>query len=433
MKKSLIVFLIALLSIPSLSCAVPQLVNFQGMLTTNAGTPVTGPKSMIFSLYSTTSGGAPLWSEAQTVNPANGIYSVALGAAVPIPASVFAGDSLYLGVAVDDDSEMVPRQSITSVAFTFRAGTADTVADGAVTSAKIADGAVTADKIDRNQVQTKINASCPTGLLMAGIDTSGGLICVPPSVTAATPLSGSGTSASPLGIAIGTSAGTVAAGNDPRLSDARDPLPGSASYIQNGTTPQGASFNISGDGTIGGNLNIGGQIIPLRAQSSASPPAPASAANAGRLYFDTATGSLMLSDGASWAAVGARRLFHMTGSIGDETDNGFVSGRSLSFTKVWPTSELRITYSDNMRVASPNACQWEVYLDGNPLAAPLKTALYNDTGLTHRQSTLVGYATGIAAGTHTMQVKVSSAPGYAGADCYTGWQSTYLLEVEELP
>jgi hypothetical protein len=36
--------------------------------------------------------------------------------------------------------------------------------------------------------------------------------------------------------------------NDPRMSDARDPLPGNASYIQNGTTLQAAGFNISGVG-----------------------------------------------------------------------------------------------------------------------------------------------------------------------------------------
>lgn len=209
MKKSLLVFLIALLSIPSLSFAVPQLVNFQGMLTTSAGTPVTGMRSMTFSLYGTASGSAPLWSEAQTVDLANGIYSVALGAAVPIPASVFAGDSLYLGVAVDGDPEMTPRQKITSVGYAYRAGTADSVADGAVTSAKIADGAVTADKIDRSQVQTRITASCPSGHLMAGIDASGNIICEPASVTTVLPLSGIGTSGSPLSIATGASAGTV--------------------------------------------------------------------------------------------------------------------------------------------------------------------------------------------------------------------------------
>lgn len=43
---------------------------------------------------------------------------------------------------------------------------------------------------------------------------------------------------------------------DPRLSDTRDPNPGSASYIQNGTTQQGlANFNVDGSGSVGGTLS----------------------------------------------------------------------------------------------------------------------------------------------------------------------------------
>ncbi|MBK9165809.1 MAG: tail fiber domain-containing protein [Acidobacteria bacterium] len=43
---------------------------------------------------------------------------------------------------------------------------------------------------------------------------------------------------------------------DPRLSDARNPLPNSPSYIQNGTGVQNSSsFNISGNGTVGGALS----------------------------------------------------------------------------------------------------------------------------------------------------------------------------------
>jgi hypothetical protein len=44
---------------------------------------------------------------------------------------------------------------------------------------------------------------------------------------------------------------------DPRLSDARNPLPGSPSYVQNSTTPQAASFNITGGGIVGGTLSGG--------------------------------------------------------------------------------------------------------------------------------------------------------------------------------
>ena len=45
---------------------------------------------------------------------------------------------------------------------------------------------------------------------------------------------------------------------DSRLTDARNPLPNSASYIQNRTSPQASSsFNISGNGTVGGSLSVG--------------------------------------------------------------------------------------------------------------------------------------------------------------------------------
>ena len=52
---------------------------------------------------------------------------------------------------------------------------------------------------------------------------------------------------------------------DARLSDARNPLAGSANYIQNTTSPQAASnFNVSGDGTVGGTLT--GNLVRAGAQ-----------------------------------------------------------------------------------------------------------------------------------------------------------------------
>lgn len=42
---------------------------------------------------------------------------------------------------------------------------------------------------------------------------------------------------------------------DARLSDARNPLPGSSNYIQNTTSQEPANFNVSGDGTVGETLN----------------------------------------------------------------------------------------------------------------------------------------------------------------------------------
>lgn len=54
----------------------------------------------------------------------------------------------------------------------------------------------------------------------------------------------------------GTAASQFVQTNDPRLTDARNPLPGSASYIQNGSVAQpNANFNIGGNGVVGGSLS----------------------------------------------------------------------------------------------------------------------------------------------------------------------------------
>lgn len=54
----------------------------------------------------------------------------------------------------------------------------------------------------------------------------------------------------------GVPASRIVNASDPRLSDARNPLPGSSDYIQNTVTQQpGANFNVSGNGTAGGTLS----------------------------------------------------------------------------------------------------------------------------------------------------------------------------------
>ena len=63
----------------------------------------------------------------------------------------------------------------------------------------------------------------------------------------------------------GLPANQYALTDDARLSDARNPLPNSANYIQNSTSPQAASnFNVSGRGTVGGTLS--GNIVDTATQ-----------------------------------------------------------------------------------------------------------------------------------------------------------------------
>lgn len=174
MVVSCFVGLLLLLTIvPAVShAAVPQQINYQGMLTDSTGNPVPdGDYGMIFIIYDAPTGGAELWSVSQTVTVTKGIYNVILdlGYDLPPPPEFFDRD-LYLGVTVGTDAEMTPRQKFTSTPFAFKAQKADIVADGAITSAMIANDAVDTDKVANNAITS---AKIVDGTVSAA-DISGG-------------------------------------------------------------------------------------------------------------------------------------------------------------------------------------------------------------------------------------------------------------------
>ncbi|MBI5586104.1 MAG: hypothetical protein HY892_20025 [Deltaproteobacteria bacterium] len=122
--------LLILLLLPSIfftesgQAAVPRTLNFQGYLTTTAGSPIQGSLPMAFSLYAQETGGTPLWSETHPdVAVINGIYSVLLGSSIPIPLDF--GAPYYLGIQVGADPEMTPRLPLTSVGYALRAEVAE--------------------------------------------------------------------------------------------------------------------------------------------------------------------------------------------------------------------------------------------------------------------------------------------------------------------
>jgi len=125
-KMAVVIAVLAGLFVSS-AHAVPNLINYQGRLTDNAGNPVNGTEQIVFSIYSTATGGTALWSETQSVTATNGIYNVMLGSVASLPADLFDQDSRYLGVKVGTDSECTPRQQITSVAFALKSEDADTI------------------------------------------------------------------------------------------------------------------------------------------------------------------------------------------------------------------------------------------------------------------------------------------------------------------
>jgi hypothetical protein len=105
---------------------VPRLLNYQGHLAAG-DTSLAGTFRMTFSIYAVPTGGVPIWTETQSVAVTEGLFHVLLGSVAPLPSSLFSEADRYLGVRVESDAEMAPRQRIVSVGYAFRAETADDV------------------------------------------------------------------------------------------------------------------------------------------------------------------------------------------------------------------------------------------------------------------------------------------------------------------
>jgi hypothetical protein len=172
MKRSIQIFIIGALActiwcvplsalLTTLSSAqVPQMINYQGKLTTNTGAPVNDTLPMVFSIYSDTGGTNLLWTETQpAVVVDKGVFNVLLGSVSSISYSVFEGSIRYLGVKVGDDPEITPRKPMLSVAYA--------VTDG--------DWTINENNVYRSQGNVGIGTSSPgTKLEVAGDATISG-------------------------------------------------------------------------------------------------------------------------------------------------------------------------------------------------------------------------------------------------------------------
>jgi len=151
---------------PSLSQTSQSLSNgvlsYQGTLTDQQGTALTGTYEMAFRIYPTMSGGTPLWTESRlgtnAVSVDNGLFSLMLGSLVPIPLSAWEQPQLYLGVQVGNDPEMTPREKLTFVPGANVAQVGLTVPDGSITDQKLG------QDVNNYQIQTGNNYSDTYGI-----------------------------------------------------------------------------------------------------------------------------------------------------------------------------------------------------------------------------------------------------------------------------
>lgn len=131
-------------------------------------TPITdGAHSIVFNIYTASSGGSALFSRTISVTTAKGLYTCIIGGGTGANAALnttemnqLGSQQTYIGIAVDGGGELLPRAQLTPSAYAFQAQSAYTISDNAVTTMKLADNTVNSNKIlDGSIMNADINVS----------------------------------------------------------------------------------------------------------------------------------------------------------------------------------------------------------------------------------------------------------------------------------
>jgi len=263
---------------------------YQGRLNDN-NQVANGNYDFEFKLFTALTGGTQDGTPREVLNVAvsNGVFTVL----VDFGAGAFPGADRFLEIGVRPAGGggaftiLTPRQQVTITPYAIKSASA-TSADFAI-NATNAQNAVNA--------QTAQNATNATSATTAD-------------------------NALQLG---GVVANLYARTNDPRFTDARNPLPNSPNYIQNGTTPQVPShFNVSGNGTAGGTLT--GNIVSATTQYNIGITRVLSSPGSFNFFAGNGAGQLN-STGTSNSFFGVNAgIFNTTG--GSNAFFGFEAGRN---------------------------------------------------------------------------------------------------------
>jgi hypothetical protein len=158
MKKAILHFVwsaLLLIGVTAISIAqqsstldVPRTISYQGLLTSNDGTPLpNGVYDITVTLYADETGANGIWQGTYHADVLNGVFNIHLGSGnAPLPEPAQMNRPLWVGTSINGSGLMTPLTPLTSSPYALN------LPDQAVTTTKLADGAVTAEKVDMDYI-----------------------------------------------------------------------------------------------------------------------------------------------------------------------------------------------------------------------------------------------------------------------------------------
>jgi len=105
----------------SIKAQAPRTISFQGQLTNPDGSKLAdGTVNLQFMLYESETGGTSIWSETQSVNIKNSLFTAILGKVAPLTAAF--DKPYWVGLKVNGGSELTPRLALTSSPYSLGGG-----------------------------------------------------------------------------------------------------------------------------------------------------------------------------------------------------------------------------------------------------------------------------------------------------------------------
>ncbi|MCB0712832.1 MAG: hypothetical protein KDD67_10920 [Ignavibacteriae bacterium] len=116
----LLLFAVFLLSGVAIA-QIPRTMSYQGIANDDGSPIADGTHTVRFLIYTSATGGTPIFVEAQSVTTRGGLFSAIIGSNTPIPSAMQFDGQYWLGISIDGGPEMTPRAALTSSPYALNA------------------------------------------------------------------------------------------------------------------------------------------------------------------------------------------------------------------------------------------------------------------------------------------------------------------------